>query len=69
MKREALVIVTIVIVLANFSGGHTTATQGGVPEVHDMNGREFGEAVSELAQEDPLGLADHVSGGHVPSME
>ena len=38
------------------------APGGGMPAAHGVDGRTFGELVSEKAQEDPLGLADHVQG-------
>jgi uncharacterized surface protein with fasciclin (FAS1) repeats len=59
-KLVSLIVLTVVLSLA-FTGV-VFATRGGMPEAHGVPGRDFGAAVSGLAQEDPAALVEHVTG-------
>ena len=61
MKIFVTLIVLTVILSVAFTGA-VFAERGGMPEAHGVPGRDFGAAVSELAQEDPAALVEHVTG-------
>jgi hypothetical protein len=60
MKR--ILFVSILVVAFTVASVSPVFAQG-MPDVHGVDGRTFGAAVSGLAQTDPGALADHVSGG------
>ena len=63
--RKVISAMTMAALLAVAMVGSAFAA-GGAPGVHGVDGRTFGGAVSGLAQSNPLGLADHTSGGRLP---
>jgi hypothetical protein len=65
MKR--ILLVSILVAAFTFASVTPVFAQG-MPDVHGVDGRTFGAAVSGLAQSDPGALADHVSGGRAGGM-
>ena len=61
MKKFLVMLVVVLLVMA-FAAPAFAFPGGGMPGAHGVDGRAFGGAVSGLAQEAPLGLAEHVSG-------
>lgn len=59
-KIFSMIVITLFLSVA-FTGV-AFAARGGMPEAHGATGAEFGAAVSGLAQEDPAGLVEHVTG-------
>jgi hypothetical protein len=59
-KLVSLIVLTVVLSVA-FTGV-AFAAQGGMPGAHGVDGETFGGLVSELAQENPAGLVEHVTG-------
>jgi len=67
MKRLSLVVV-VALMLVVMVFGSALAAEGGNPAAHGVDGRDFGGAVSSLAQSDPGALASHASGGKAGGM-
>lgn len=61
MKKLFGICLITMFLLVGFTGA-AFAARGGMPEAHGVDGRTFGEAVSEKAQEYPGAVADHVTG-------
>jgi hypothetical protein len=65
MNKLFNVVVITMFLLVAFTGV-AFAAQGGMPGAHGVDGPPygpaFGKAVSELAQEDPAALVEHVTG-------
>ena len=62
MKRLSLSLV-LVLALSLMVVGTALADAGGAPGAHGLDGKDFGAAVSGLAQSAPGALAAHTSGG------
>lgn len=61
MKKTVVVLVLVLLLTLAFTS-IAYAAPGGMPELHEVDGRTFGEVVSGLAQMDPLALVEHVLG-------
>jgi hypothetical protein len=61
MKKLVSLIVLTVILSVAFTGV-VFAAQGGMPGAHGVDGETFGGLVSDLAQEDPAALVEHITG-------
>lgn len=59
MKNISLALLAVVLA-AILVFGTVLAAEGGVPWAHGLSGREFGQAVSELAQSEPGAVAEHI---------
>jgi hypothetical protein len=60
MKRVLLVLSLSTVLVALFASV-ALADRGGMPAAHGVDGKTFGEMVSETAQSEPGAIADHVS--------
>ena len=74
MKNISLALVAVVLA-AILVFGTVLAAEGGLPWAHGLSGREFGQAVSDLAKSEPGAVADHVrqnkdgdKGGGMPAL-
>jgi hypothetical protein len=71
MKKVSMSVV-LAVMLAVMVFGSALAAPGGTPGAHGMSGKDFGAAVSGLAQSAPGAIAEHVSnsggnGGGMPA--
>jgi hypothetical protein len=71
MKKISMSVV-LALVVAVMVFGSALAAPGGTPGAHGASGKDFGAAVSGLAQSGPGAIADHVSnsggnGGGMPA--
>ena len=62
MKRSLIIMSVVVAVLA-IMVVPALAAPGGTPAAHGVDGKDFGAAVSGMAQSAPGAVAAHVSGG------
>jgi hypothetical protein len=67
MKKLSISL-ALVLVLAVMVSSIAMAAPGGAPAAHGVSGRDFGAAVSGLAQSAPGALAEHTSGGMAGGM-
>ena len=61
MKKISMSVV-LAMMLAVMVFGSALAAPGGTPGAHGVSGKDFGAAVSGLAQSAPGAIAGHVSG-------
>ena len=61
MKKVATLVTVVAFALAVMAVP-ALAAPGGTPAKHNLSGRDFGKAVSTLAQSAPGAVAAHVSG-------
>jgi hypothetical protein len=71
MKKVSMSVV-LAVMLAVMVFGSALAAPGGTPGAHGLSGKDFGAAVSGMAQSAPGAIAEHVSnsggnGGGMPA--
>ena len=60
--KKTLILVVVILMLAVMVAGTAFADPGGAPGAHGVDGKDFGKAVSALAQSEPGAVAAHVTG-------